>query len=64
MPNKREHTYTKYRPMWCNHPQFQSIDYCWGLAVAVDEKRLTKFKANKCKACDMSNNFYHQPESK
>ncbi len=26
----REHTYTKYRPKWCNHPPFESIDYCWG----------------------------------
>lgn len=50
----REHTYSKYRPKWCQHPPFESINYCWGLAVAVDENKTKEFLKNKCRGCDLS----------
>jgi len=55
----REHTYTKYRPKWCQHPPFESCDYCWGLAVHVDEKKLNHFLKKKCSNCDLSK-FYRE----
>ena len=53
----KPHKYTKYRPAWCQHPPFESIDYCWGLAVAVDEKKLKSFYGQKCELCDFSKHF-------
>ena len=39
----KEHKYTKYRPEWCEHPDFESIGYCWGLAVHADNGTLDEF---------------------
>ena len=64
MKNKREHTYTKYRPDWCNHSTFESIDYCWGLASAVDRKELGKFLKKRCRDCDLSKRFIGWKEDK
>ena len=56
------HKYTKYRPPFCRHPPFESIGYCWGLALAADEKRVDKFLAKKCSDCDESR--YYKEEAK
>lgn len=53
----RVHKYTKYRPKYCLHPTFESMNYCWGLAVAVDKRALTKFYKSKCRTCDLSKNY-------
>ncbi len=62
----REHKYTKYRPKWCKHPTFESIDYCWGLAVCADNKKLDEFYKSKCTTCDLSKHFkgYYKRDKK
>lgn len=46
------HPYTKYRPRWCNHPPFQGANYCWGLALDVDNGGSTPMN-ERCKGCDL-----------
>lgn len=48
------HKYTPYRPEWCRHPPFESIDYCWGLAVLVDRdlKMFKKKLKDYCEGCE------------
>jgi hypothetical protein len=58
MTNRELHKYSKHRPPWCNHPPFKSIDYCWGLALAVDERKKIKFLKDKCSDCDQSKYYY------
>lgn len=53
----KEHKYTKYRPEWCEHPDFESIGYCWGLAVHADKGTLDEFFKDKCALCDCSKHF-------
>jgi hypothetical protein len=55
----KEHKYAKYRPEWCKHPPFNGIDYCWGLALAVDNgtPKENIFFEDKCKTCDMSDYY-------
>ncbi len=54
------HKYAPYRPQWCRHPDFRgSLDYCWGLANAVDDDKLEEFLANKCDDCEFSK-FYKE----
>ena len=54
---KYEHRYTKYRPDWCHHGPFRGMDYCWGLASAVDAGTLEDWLEGKCETCDCSD-FY------
>lgn len=37
---KEEHPMEKYRPEWCQHPPFESIDYCWGLQVLKEADKI------------------------
>jgi hypothetical protein len=55
-----DHKYSKYRPPWCNYPPFESMDYCWGLALAVDRGILPGFFEHKCCDCDMSKNYIEE----
>ncbi len=48
----KPHKYTKYRPEECNYPVFRSIDYCWGLAGAVDEANKDQFIKRHCPECE------------
>lgn len=57
----RIHPYQFYVPPWCNHPIFESISYCWGLALAVDKGKLDFFFKNKCDMCDDSD-FFNEDE--
>jgi hypothetical protein len=53
----KEHLYTQFRPYWCKHPPFESIDYCWGLALAADKGALLEFYKDSCDTCDLSKFF-------
>lgn len=53
----RTHEYTKYRPKWCKHPPFISINYCWGLAVAADSNLLKEFLKDVCLSCELYKDF-------
>jgi hypothetical protein len=58
-PEFRIHPYQFYVPPWCNHPRFESIDYCWGLAMAADKGMvMVWFKQTRnCECCELSSNF-------
>ena len=51
------HPYQFYAPPWCMHPPFESIDFCWGLAISVDKNTLTEFFKERCDTCDLSKHF-------
>lgn len=53
----RSHEYTKYRPKWCTHPKFISINYCWGLAAAVDDNLLDNFLKDTCPSCELHKDY-------
>lgn len=44
------HPMEKYRPEWCHHPPFDSIDYCWGLLVLKEADKIADIAF--CAGCE------------